>query len=329
MKRCRLSVLLSSTLCLPLAAQDKPAPVPDQPASASAPVELPAPAPVSAVEAAITKTRDSFMESFNKADAAAVSAFYDDTATYTSDNGKYMEGRAAIESGMKEYFKANPGARLTIQTTVVREVTPEVAIHSGLAAFTGSSGAEEVTRFKAVYAKRGDDWKIVELTENVLPAADRGQVELKALAWLVGDWHDGSDGDSVTTRAAWTKSGHFLRRSISVKRGGEETMQATELIGWDPAKAALRSWVFDSEGGFGEGVWNQEGSRWVVKSTSTLPNGQRASALHIFTPQGDKAYTWESTNREVNGEVLASIEKVNVVRTVPATDPPAEPVQPK
>jgi len=332
MKPRRLAVLLSFTLCLPLAAQNQPAP---DNTAASASVELPIPAPVSAVEAALTKTREAFMQSFNKADASAVSAYYDDAATYTSDSGKYMEGRAAIEAGMKEYFKANPGARLSVQGTGVREVTPDVAIGTGFAIFSGTAGAEEVTRFKAVYAKRGDTWKIVELTENVLPAAERGPLELKALDWLAGDWQDQTAGaDTVTTRAAWTKSGRFLRRSISVLHAGEEAMQATEIIGWDPAKAVIRSWVFDSEGGFGEGVWSQEGTRWIVKSTSTLPNGQRASALNIFTMKDANSYTWESTNREAGGEVLASTEKVTVIRTAPAggaagTGTGEKPAQPK
>jgi uncharacterized protein (TIGR02246 family) len=325
MKRCHLYVLLSLSLRLPLAAQEKSG---DQPV-ASAPVELTASPPVSPVEAALTKTQEAFVESFNKTDAVAVAGFYDEAATYTSDSGKYMEGRTAIEAGMKEYFKVNPGARLTLQTTGVREVTPDVAIHSGLAVFSGTAGAEEVTRFKAVYAKRGDAWKIVELSENVLPAAERGQLELKALDWLTGDWQDQAEGDSVTTRAAWTKSGHFLRRSISVATGGEESMQATEIIGWDPLKAVIRSWVFDSEGGFGEGVWTQEGNRWVVKTTSTLPNGQRASSLNIFTIRDAGTYTWESTNREVDGEVLASIEKVTVVRATPPAEAPVTPAAPR
>ena len=326
MNRRSLHLLFLTTLALPLSAQDKPAgpaaPAPAQP-PATAPVEIPAPPPPTAVESAVTKARDAFVEAFARADAAAVSAFYDENASYTSDSGKYMEGRAAIEAGMKEYFKQNPGARLAIQTTSVREVTPDVAIHSGLAAFTGSAGSEEMTRFKAVYAKRGDAWKIVELTENVLPPSERGLVELKALDWLAGDWQDQAEGDKVTTRAAWTKAGHFLRRSINVTRGAEVTIQATEIIGWDPARGSIRSWVFDSEGGFGEGLWTQEGSRWVVKTTSTLPTGQRASALNIFTIRDANSYTWESTNREVDGEIQANIEKVTVVRAAPPAAPAA------
>jgi uncharacterized protein (TIGR02246 family) len=269
----------------------------------------------SATEEALTKTQAAFMEAFNKADAAAVAEAYDETATYTSDSGKYMDGRAAILAGMKDYFQQNPGARLQVQTHSVREVTPDVAVATGMAIFSGTAGAVEMTRYKAIYARRGGAWKIVELTENVLPPAERGQVELRALDWLAGSWRDKTDGgDTVRTEAAWTQSGRFLRRSISVSHGGAEVMQATEIIGWDPARSEIRSWVFDSDGGFGEGVWTQEGSRWMVRALSTLPDGRTAAALHVFTPKDANSYTWESTSREIDGQVMPNVDKVEVVR---------------
>ena len=318
MKRCLFSAALVFSPMPLLLAQDAP------PAPAAAPAVEEKPKP-SAVEDALTKTQAAFLEAFNKADAAAVAEFYDEAATYTSDNGKYMDGRPAILTGMTEYFKMNPGARLQVQTHSVREVTPDVAVAGGMAVFSGTAGTVEVTRYKAIYARRGDAWKIVELTENVLPPAERGQVELKALDWLAGSWKDaGAGADSVATQAAWTKSERFLRRSITVSRGGVETMQATEIIGWDPVNAEIRSWVFDSEGGFGEGTWAQEGNRWVVRTRSTLPTGQTASSLNIFTMKDANSYTWESTNREVDGQVLANLEKVEVVRDAAAQDKPAD-----
>lgn len=306
-------LLLALLMPLPYALAQEP--------SAEKPATPPvAPVVPSPLEAALEKVRADYVEAFNKADATAVGAFYDDAATYSSDTGKFMDGREAIEAGLKKYFSENPGARLTVDQVSVRGVTPDVAIQSGLAVMTGNGGTEEVTRFKSVYAKRGDVWRIVELDETVLPPADRGQLALKTLEWLLGSWKDSGGGDAVTTQADWTKGQRFIRRSISVKRGEAETMQATEVIGWDAAAGNLRSWVFDSEGGFGEGIWSQEGDRWFMKMTSTLPDGQRASAINVFTVKDGSTYTWESTNREVAGEVLPSIDKVEVVRVQPASE---------
>lgn len=271
-------------------------------------------APVSPLEAALQKFTDDYMAAFNKADAAAVAALYDESATYSSDSGKYMATREAIEGGLKDYFTKHPGARLAVQQTGVRSVTPDVAIQTGLAIFSATDGAEEATRFKAVLAKRGDTWRIVELDETVLPPSDRGQIALQSLEWMVGTWKDSAGGDEVQTKVDWTKGQRFLRRSITVSRGGEASMHATEIIGWDPANSTLRSWVFDSEGGFGEGTWTQEGNRWIVRMASTLPDGQMATAMNIFTVKDGKTYTWESTSRETNGEVLPDIDKVEVVK---------------
>ena len=53
------------------------------------------------------------------------------------------------------------------------------------------------------------------------------------------------------------------------------------MIGYDPVKGRLRSWVFDSEGGFGEGSWRQEGNKWLwSKDQGDRPGWQ---SIHIGT----------------------------------------------
>ena len=52
-------------------------------------------------------------------------------------------------------------------------------------------------------------------------------------------------------------------------------MAGMQIIGWDPAAKQIRSWVFDSDGAFGEGVWNKQGNRWYIQSTGTLARRQQ------------------------------------------------------
>lgn len=75
--------------------------------------------------------------------------------------------------------------------------------------------------------------------------------------------HPGARLAVQQTKVDWTKGQRFCRRSITVSCGEEAFMHATEIIGWDPANSTLRSWVFDSEGGFSEGTWTQEENRWI------------------------------------------------------------------
>ena len=71
-------------------------------------------------------------------------------------------------------------------------------------------------------------------------------------------------------------------------------MTGTQRIGWDPVTRNIRSWVFDSEGGFGEGVWTREGNKWIVKKTGVTGDGKIASATNIISQVSKHRMTWES-----------------------------------
>ena len=63
-------------------------------------------------------------------------------------------------------------------------------------------------------------------------------------------------------------------------------MTVNQRIGWDPLTKQIKSWVFDSEGGYGDEFWTRKGNQWVIKSTGVLPDGRTASATHVLTPTG-------------------------------------------
>ncbi len=91
-------------------------------------------------------------------------------------------------------------------------------------------------------------------------------------------------------------------------------MEGTQVIGWDPVKEAFRSWVFDSDGGFGEGTWSRREDRWVVRTTQTLSDGSRASAINILKPDGNDAFIWQSTGRDIDGHPQPNLGPVTIVR---------------
>jgi hypothetical protein len=104
-------------------------------------------------------------------------------------------------------------------------------------------------------------------------------------------------------------------------------LRITEVIGWDPADRIFRSWVFDSDGGFGQSTWSKRGDEWIISAKGTLADGGRASAVNIIHPIDEGSYTWSSTNRDVDGEMLPDVEDIKMVR-VPATQPAAQGGQP-
>jgi hypothetical protein len=106
-----------------------------------------------------------------------------------------------------------------------------------------------------------------------------------------------------------------MTRSFAVVIGDQVDMSGMQIIGWDPVKNQIRSWVFDSDGGFGEGTWVHKDNRWIIQSTSTLADGGRASATNILTRIDDDTATWQSVNRSVDGELLPNVPEVPIVRT--------------
>ena len=90
-----------------------------------------------------------------------------------------------------------------------------------------------------------------------------------------------------------------------------------QVIGWDPVAKTIRSWVFDSQGGFGEGTGSRKGNEWVVKLSSVLSTGEKASAINTYTYVDDNMFTFQSDGREVGGEPMPDIEAVTVVRKQP------------
>lgn len=251
-----------------------------------------------------------YVAAFNKGDVKALGALYAEEAQFTNDEGETISGRAAVVEGLTKFFKANKGAKLAIKVESSRFITPDVLVERGLATVN-----DDTTRYLCNYVKKDGAWVISELTETALPAMSAGEVALGELAWMVGTWKDHTPGVAVTADVAWTKNQHFLRRSVTVSREGSDPVEATEIIGYDAAAGQLRSWIFDSEGGFGHGTWRRENHQWLVTFSATAPDGTISTAQQVITYLENNKYTWESINRQREGEALPNIDKVEVVRT--------------
>lgn len=262
-----------------------------------------------AAEKAATAQNDAYVTAFNKADTKALTAMYAEDAEYNSDAGTVVNGREEILSNLKTFFTQNKGATLDARVESARFLTPDVLVEKGLATI-----GDETTRYVCTYVKKGDQWLISDLEETTLPPVDAAASALEDLSWLVGSWTDSGTGVKVATSVDWTKNEHFLRRSITITREDDDPLEATEVIGYDPVAGGLRSWMFDSEGGFGEGSWKRDANKWMVTFAATAPDGTTSTAQHVITYVDDKKYTWESINRQRGGEALPNIDKIEVIR---------------
>ena len=99
--------------------------------------------------------------------------------------------------------------------------------------------------------------------------------------------------------------GDVMRLQIKVDE--EVTLEGDQFVGWDPVAGQIRSWTFDSEGGFGEGRWIQDGNRWLVKKSFVVASGERASAVNVITYVDPDTFRWQSISREIAGELQPEV----------------------
>ena len=137
---------------------------------------------------------------------------------------------------------------------------------------------------------------------------------------MVGKWADRSEKAQIETSCRWATNQNFLVRTFRVFVDGQVDFEGTDVIGWDPHRQAIRSWLFDSDGGFGAGRWSGgEDGRWTVQSLHVLPDGRRASATSIYEVLDENTVRFRSIARQVDGELLPSIGPVELCR-VAASD---------
>jgi uncharacterized protein (TIGR02246 family) len=253
-----------------------------------------------------------YEEAYNKGDAKALAKLYSDDVDYIDQDGAEVKGRDAMEKLLADNFQQNPGVKLAITTEEIKELTPDVKVSRGFATVTPANGAAETTRYTAVRVRKGDHWEISQLNERQA-APPSAYSKLQVLEWLAGTWQNKSGDQTVQSKINWAGDKSFLVRTIDVK-GDQIATDGWEIIGWDPLRKQIRSWIFDSNGGFGESTWINDGENWLIRASNVLPDGSRSTAENVLTKVDDNKFTWESQNRTLNGELQPSLDKTEVQR---------------
>jgi uncharacterized protein (TIGR02246 family) len=234
-------------------------------------------------------------------------------AEYTDENGELTQGRSDIEQLLTDTFAENKGATLDVQVDSVRPLDSNLYEEKGTTTVTSPGGDKQSSSYTAIHVKKDGQWQISRLFE--FPAADPtpGQ-QLSQLAWMVGTWKDKGGSTSVETKADWARGNNFLTRTFKVSQGDDVLAEGWQIIGWDPIENRIRSWIFDSDGGYGQGVWTRDGNRWLVKETRVSADGSESSAEQTLTYVDPDHCTYESANRTLNGDLQPNIDKIEIDR---------------
>lgn len=279
------------------------------------------PVALQADESALKQLLAGYTEAFNKHDAKAVASFWTEKCVHIDrQTGERTEGRQAIEEDLKTVFENVPNAQFSSSINSVRMVQPTVASVEGETRLSGTSDQPVVSAFTAIVVAENGTWLLDSVDESPIAAPSTSSDALQELAWLVGEWQDESDKATVQTSCRWSANQSFLLRSYTVQFGDEIASTGTQVIGWDARRNTIRSWNFDSDGGFGEAVWSKSGDQWLVRGAQTSPDGALTSGTYVFDRVGADEIVVHLIGRETEGSMLPNEEPIRVVRVAVESD---------
>jgi uncharacterized protein (TIGR02246 family) len=270
----------------------------------------------SADEAAIRANVDKFVKAYNAGDAKAIAALFAPDGEAWDKEGNEVEGREAIEKTFADLFKANPKKQIELSVESIKFIGKDLAMEVGTTKETlEPNEPPDIDRYTVLHVKRDGKWQMALARDEEGPPPSAHE-QLKPLGWLVGDWIDDGGSAVVASTCRWSEDRNFLLQEFKLKMNGRNAMNVSQRIGWDPIGKRVHSWVFDSEGGYGESDWTRDGNAWIIKATGVRPDGTTASATNALVPTGTDGYIFRSTDRIVGDERQPS-QEVKVVRKPP------------
>ncbi len=268
-------------------------------------------------EAEIRQAIASLTENFNRADAKGLAALWTADGDFIGPKGERIVGRKEIEDTFREFFGHERKCNLRLSVVASRPLADTVVLVDALGEMTPCpEGREPVSAVTLLLVKRDGRWLIDSIRETVAESPVH-YLHLKDLGWLVGEWasQPAASGVSMQCTCDWTGNGSFLIRKFSIEGKDGPLARGTEVIGYDPRAHRIHSWTFDTDGGFGESVWNRDGDHWTVKHTNVRPDGGELSATHILTRTDDNTIRLQSKDRFLNGRKQPDVGELTIKRS--------------
>ncbi|MBL8793552.1 MAG: nuclear transport factor 2 family protein [Planctomycetia bacterium] len=263
---------------------------------------------------AIDQLAKELMQAFEKRDAAAVAAHWTAEGEFIRNDGEPIRGRAEIQKAYADYFKQLAGKpKLEVQKDGLRFPSQDTAVAEVTLRLKDEEGEVIASSWRnMLLVREGGQWKIAIVRE--WDRAVGQDVSLKQLEWLIGSWHVASKDREVTTTYEWDEHKVFIRGKFTAKEAGKVVESGTQMIGKDNLDGVIRSWVFQSDGGFGGGVWTRDGKKWTVDVHGVTPDGKELTGSSVYVHVDANTYTWQAVNRTLDGEPLPDTQPIKVTK---------------
>ncbi len=268
------------------------------------------PDPRAADRAAIRKTTLGFTEAFQKSDAAAAAAYMTSGAELVPGDGEPVRGREAIQKVYAAHFAKNSRPKISVEPHSLDFPSRDTAIEEGVMTITtaGDDGETTKNEYQILYVREDGQWFLASVREWHIE-----KTGLEDLAWLIGTWSAKQPQAEVHTTYEWFGNKSFILARFSI-REKETTVTGMQVIGTDPATGELRTWTFEFDGGFGEGTCVRDGKQWIFETSTALTDTRFMAASNILVRVNRNTFTWQPVNLEIDGEQIANLPPVKVVR---------------
>lgn len=254
---------------------------------------------------------------FNRGSAADVAALFAPDAELTDDAGNVHKGRKEIEALVAAFFQKFPGAQMQQKLKSSRSIAPTMIIQESEQTFVTKDGKEKTENdMTAVLVRLDSGWAYATVERRSKDEAQSPHEHLASLAWLVGDWVDEDPDANVTFSCKWSEDKNYLLVDYDSRIRGKTEIKSRQRIGWDPLAEQVHTWIFDSDGGYGESRWTQVDNSWIVKSTAVMPDGQTGSATIVLQPVGHDRFMMKGLDRVLGDSTLPDFQ-IPIVRKPP------------
>ncbi len=253
-------------------------------------------------EQAIRATTKAYLDALTKGDSKALAAFWTADGEFFDDQGD-AHPASELAAEAEEAIGQGPQPKMKVTASKIRFLTAEVAAEDGASEveLPDTKGATPVRgQFHAIWIKQAGRWRLASLCE--VASESPTDARLSELGWMVGEWTAESGGIRLEVTVDKSATGTFLLRDVTAIDGGKVVLRGSQRIGVDPLTRKLKSWSFDSDGGYDEATWTKEGDSWVGQATGVLPDGRRTSDTTVITFDGQDSYTRKVLANRIEGE---------------------------
>lgn len=267
------------------------------------------------VKKQVERRLQEIVEAINQHKVESFPKFWTEDATLMNPaTGEIYKGKSEIADYLQKRDQEIQQRQLNFSFTTNRIFfpAPNQAIVEGVVEIKDKGELLQRNARKIRLVNLNGEWYINEVREVETAPPPPVFSRLKELEWLIGDWKDEDEDVTITFSANWDKFKNFIIQRFKMEIYGLEAMQGIQVIGWDPIEQNIRSWVFDSDGGFGDGIWEKKNGSWQVTLHYTSSDGSEATAINIYSNINNHSYQYSSINRYLDGEPIDNIEPVTV-----------------